>query len=144
MKKGRIVHLEDEPEWIGHVNNLLGQEYDLYAVSTQGEAARTFVELSKEKLKVDLAIIDISLVRGEGKDKQGLNFIDLLEQHGILPGKAIIILTGYPEVDDNLRKAFRDYRVRDVFDKGEFVDKRADFKELVDETIQEIKSHKDY
>jgi hypothetical protein len=43
----------------------------------------------------------------------------------------VIVLSGYLEIDQNMRKAFRDYRVLDVFDKGDFADEADQFAKMV-------------
>ena len=86
MKKGRIFHLEDDPEWIEHVVNLLGDDYDLYSASNPEEAAKLFMEMSSSepKLKFDLAVIDISLILGDPHDKLGFKFIEALQSSGVM------------------------------------------------------------
>lgn len=139
MTKGRILHLEDEPEWIQHVKDLLGKDYDLESVGTQEAAAKLFMDMAAEGSKFDLAIIDISLVLHESRDKQGFAFIDRLQESGVMQGHSIIVLTGFPDVDQNLRVAFRDYDVVDVFDKGSFKEERSQLKSAVDETIRRLR-----
>lgn len=138
MKKGRILHLEDHPEWIEHVREVLSTDYDLYSAGTEEEAAQLFYDLNKDGLKIDLAIIDISLVLHDAHDKQGFHFIEALENSGVMLGDNIIVLTGYAEIDENLRVAFRDYHVVDVFDKGNFVDEKNAFKQKIEEIIRDL------
>jgi CheY-like chemotaxis protein len=40
MKKGKVLHLEDEDDWIEHVRNLLEQEYDVFSTYTSEEALK--------------------------------------------------------------------------------------------------------
>lgn len=136
MHKGRIFHLEDEAEWIGHIQKLLGKNHDLYSAASLPQAARLFQELHDDGLKFDVAIIDISLIQYDAHDSQGFRFIDALEESGVLPGHNIIVLTAYPNVDENMRRAFRDYVVRDVFDKIRFPEERRDLAKLIEEIIE--------
>ena len=139
MAYGRILYLEDEPDWVGHISDLLGRDYDLYCVSSQEEAALLFEEMRMDGRRLDLAIIDISLIQGDPHDKKGLKFVDALERTGVMLGHSIIVLSGNNEVDDNLRVAFRDYDVADVFDKGDFVEQQSALKATVDRIIEELR-----
>jgi CheY-like chemotaxis protein len=139
MSKGRIFHLEDKDDWIQRVNKLLGDEHDLYSASSLEEAALLFRELAEEGLKFDLAIIDISLIKDDPHDKQGLEFIEALEKSNVMLGHSIIVLSGYSHIDENLRTAFRDYDVVDVFDKGKFADEKSHFVKTIEETIGKLK-----
>lgn len=40
MKKGKVLHLEDEDDWIEHVKNLLGQDYNVFSTYTSEEALK--------------------------------------------------------------------------------------------------------
>lgn len=133
--KGRILHLEDDQEWLENIRSLL-KGYDLYQATSVQDAARILFDLAASSLKCDLVIVDISLVFADAHDKGGFRFIDALENAGVLPGQAIIMLSAYPEVDDNMRTAFRKYKVHDVFDKGNFVEEKDDFLERIAEVIE--------
>ena len=113
MKKGKILHLEDDPEWIQHIRSLLDDDYDVYPASSQEEAVRLLWDMANSGLKIDFAVIDISLVLSDAYDKQGFLFIEALEESGVLQGHSIIVLSAYSEIDGNLRAAFRDYDVVD-------------------------------
>ena len=138
--KGRVFYLEDDLEWIGHIQSLLGDDYDLYCAGSQEEAAKLFQEMAEEDLRFDVAIIDISLILGDPHDKQGLQFVEALESSGVMQGHSIVVLSGYSQVDQNWRVAFREYEVVDVFDKGDFLEERPQFKELIAEIIERLKS----
>ena len=138
--KGRIFHLEDRADWIRRVRNLLGDEHDYYSASNLEEAAKLFKELAADGLKFDLAIIDISLIRDDPHDKQGFKFIEALETSGVMLGHSVIVLSGYSEIDDNLRVAFRDYDVVDVFDKGRYKEEKSQLKQSVEQIIERLKS----
>ncbi len=140
MKAQRIFHLEDDPEWVEHLKILLGDTYDVYSASNPEEAAQLFVEMAGDGLKFDLAIIDISLILGDPSDKQGFQFTEALQSSGVMRGHSIIVLSGYSEVDQNLRVAFRDYDVIDVFDKGNFLEERSQFKQVIAETVERLRS----
>ena len=140
MKKGRVFHLEDRADWIRRVRSLLGDEYEYHSAKSLGEAAKLFYELAADDLKFDLAIIDISLIKDDPFDKQGLKFIEALETSGVMLGHSIIVLSGYSEIDENLRIAFRDYDVVDVFDKARYKEEKAQLKQTVEQIIERLKS----
>jgi CheY-like chemotaxis protein len=142
--KGRVLHLEDLKDWIRHVRELIGDEYDLYSVTSVKDAARLLHEMAVEGLKFDLAIVDISMDDLNAHDKGGFKFAEALEQSGVLPGKSIIILSGYLDVDENWRVAFRDYDVVDVFDKATLVDQLDQFKKTIADTVERTKSLRGY
>jgi DNA-binding response OmpR family regulator len=142
MTTGRILHLEDEPEWREHVKDALGEDFELHSAKNVEEAASLFLDMANNNQKFDLAIIDISLVLNDSSDKKGFKFIDALEEYGVMEGHNIIILSGYSSVDDNQRVAFRDYSVVDVFHKDKFVEEMARFKQTVTDTIKKTK-HQD-
>jgi response regulator RpfG family c-di-GMP phosphodiesterase len=136
VKKGRVFYLEDDPDWLEIVQRLLAGDYDLYSASSQEEAATLFWEMASDRLEVDVAVIDVSLVYGDAHDKQGFKFIDALNNSGVMRGDTIIVLSGYSDIDENLRVAFRDYHVDDVFDKGTLVEHQEEFKERIDKIIE--------
>lgn len=143
--KGKILHLEDDPEWIEHVRLLLGDKYDLHSVTDLEAAARRVIEVYKSGEHFDLAICDINLQVREVfnytglPNRHGLEFLDMfrrfLADRGADEDIDVIVLSGYLELDQNMRMAFRDYRVLDVFDKGNFADEAAAFTALVDKTV---------
>ncbi|MBC8553091.1 MAG: hypothetical protein H8D23_25985 [Candidatus Brocadiales bacterium] len=141
MSKGRIFHLEDKADWIQRVQNLLGKGFDYYSASSLTDAAQLFKDLADDGLKFDIAIIDVSLITDDPHDKQGFKFIEALEASGVMLGHSIIVLSGYSDVDENLRVAFRDYAVIDVFDKGKFKDEKGKLKQKIEQTITQMQSH---
>lgn len=139
MYRAMILHLEDEPVWTDIVRDLLGDKYDVYSASSVGQAAELFNEFAAQGLHFDLAVVDISMVDSDRTDTQGFTFIDALESSGVLSGGNIIVLTGLADIQDNERKAFRDFRVVDVFKKqtiGEDAAEESRFRQTVDETIE--------
>ena len=139
MEKGRIFYLEDEKEWIERVRELLADEYDFYAASSLKEAVQLFNEMAADDLKIDLALIDVSLIKDDAHDKKGLKFVEALEKSGIMLGHSIIILSAYTQTDENWRVAFRDYQVVDVYDKGNYADERLELKQTIKETIEKLR-----
>ena len=148
MKKGNILHLEDEERWIEHVSNLLGKEYEIYSASTFMGAAEHFANLSAVGTQFDLAIIDIDIVKEGYRDERenmyieesdyqrgGFDFIQGIQSRGMMEGEQIIILSGHVQDGDNQLNASRKYNVAGTFDKGYFVDDKQEIKELVDRIV---------
>jgi CheY-like chemotaxis protein len=140
--KGKILHLEDDPEWIEHVRALLGEKYDLHSVTNLEEAAQRVIEVYRAGDRIDLAICDINLTGARSVQLHRAAESARIGISGPVPplfepisgaGEDIdvIVLSGYLEIDQNMRKAFRDYRVLDVFDKGDFADEAEQFAELI-------------
>jgi hypothetical protein len=84
--KGKILHLEDDPEWIEHVRALLGDRYDLHSVTNLEEAAQRVIEVYRAGDRFDLAICDINLQVREVfnytglPNRHGLEFLDLFRR----------------------------------------------------------------
>lgn len=124
----QILLLEDEPDW-AHVLMDYLDEYDIHWASSLNEAA----QLLKARTFA-LGLVDISLVPGSAKDEKGMNFIEELLTTETLRDLDMIIITAYPTTE-RVRKAFKDYRVCDFFDKGT-LDLR-EFKRVIAELIAE-------
>lgn len=142
--KGRIFHLEDDPSWRDIVQELLGDDYEIYSTDARLSAAEMLQELfHKENKRFDLIIIDM---RVKGKDKNGniiedekggKGFIDDLLSSGIYEQR-IIILSGSAKEDKEWLEEYRS-RVIDIFDKGEFADQSDSFKSAVEKNIATLK-----
>ena len=145
MKKGRILYLEDNPQWVEHIKNLL-EEYEVCAVDTFLDAAASF---SSED-KFDLAIIDIDIkikdtyierenryYEDETHRRGGFMFIRqlLASKGGYLKEGNIIILSGRVQTDDNWQILTEEFDVASVFDKGNFIEQRHELKSLVDSIV---------
>ena len=111
----RILHLEDSSQWIREVKLALGEDYEVRAAQSLSEALELLTEV-----EFDLAIVDIDLQSGAGKDEEGFRFIKALQETQRLPGNRIIVLSAYSDSDMRTRRAFRDYGVWDVIPKDRF------------------------
>ena len=138
MKKGGILHLEDDPDWIFHVQKLLGNAYDVRSARNQEEAAHAVIDLGNS---LNLAIIDISMKLLNAYDKQGFQFLENLKSSTLQENLKVIVLSGFSNVDRNLDRAlnFGMYDVVGVFDKGDFLEKRREIKQLIDGVVLELK-----
>jgi CheY-like chemotaxis protein len=129
MKK--ILHLEDDNDWIEIVRNAL-DGYEVHGAHNLREA----VKLYSDQL-FEVVILDISLIPDDSQDIQGEQLLKALEGLQILPGKRIIILSAYLlglANEDRTRKYFKFYDVMDAIPKQKFDSK--EFREIVDEAIR--------
>jgi CheY-like chemotaxis protein len=122
----KILHLEDDPEWVEIVRNAL-KGYVVFSAHNLEEAAKIAI-----KKKFDLAVLDISLIPGDSQDDKGERFLKALKGIPLLPGKRIIILSAYllGSNQERTRKYFKYYKVLDAIPKQKFDSK--EFKEIVD------------
>ncbi len=130
MKKIKILHLEDDPDWIEIVRDSL-KGYNVHSARTLEEAFDLY-----KGANFDIAILDISLIPGDSQDDQGEFLLNALEGLSILPGKRIIILSAYltGSYQDRTRKYFKHYRVMDAIPKQYFDSK--EFRKLVKDAIE--------
>lgn len=125
-RRKKVLHLEDDPEWVEIVRNSL-KEYTVYSAHNLKEAAK----IATHK-KFDLAVLDISLIPGDSQDNKGERFLKALEGIPLLPGKRIIILSAYllGSNQERTRNYFKYYKVLDAIPKQKFDSK--EFKEVID------------
>ena len=114
-KRGQILHLEDNPQWIREVQLALGKDYEIQAATSLREAVPLFRDTD-----FDLVIVDIDLITGVGEDEEGFRLIEGLQEAGILPGNRVIVLSAFTDMEQRTRRAFRDYGVWDVIPKDKF------------------------
>lgn len=125
-RRKKILHLEDDPEWLEIVRSCL-KGYVVYGAHNLTDASRI-----AENKEFDLAILDISLIPGDLQDQKGERFLNALEGIPLLPGKRIIILSAYllgPN-QERTRKYFKFYDVLDAIPKQRF--DSQEFRELID------------
>jgi CheY-like chemotaxis protein len=125
----KILHLEDDPEWVEIVRSAL-KGYTLYSAHNLKEAAKIAT-----RKKFDVAVLDISLIPGDSQDDKGERFLKALEGIPLLPGKRIIILSAYllGSNQERTRKYFKYYKVLDAIPKQKF--DSLEFKEIVDSAL---------
>ncbi len=131
-RRKKILHLEDDPDWIEIVQGSLSG-FDVHSAHNLKEA----VELCKH-IEFDAAILDISLMPGDAQDDQGEKFLKGLKGLEILPGKRIIVLSAYLQGllnQDRIRKYFKDYKVLDAIPKQKF--DSEEFREVVENAVRE-------
>lgn len=127
----KILHLEDDPEWVDIVRDAL-DGFDVFGAKTLSEASKLSIDT-----EFDAAVLDISLVQGDSQDDQGEWLLKALEGLSILPGKRIIILSAYllGSNQERTRKYFKFYRVLDAIPKQKFNSK--EFREIVEDALNE-------
>jgi DNA-binding NarL/FixJ family response regulator len=130
--EGKILYLEDDPLWIQEIKNMLDKKYDFISVSTLRDAAQVITNIARKGEFIDLAIVDISLIRNNGDNQDGFVLIDALERSGLLPEFKIIVLTGY---EGNIRSSLSEFDVIDVFIKANWAKEKESFLNLVNNTI---------
>lgn len=114
-KRGQILHLENDRQWIREVQLALGEDYEIQAATSSEEAATLFRDT-----EFDLVIVDIDLISRIGKDEKGFRLIEGLKVAQILPGNRVIVLSAFAHLEERTRRAFRDYGVLDVIPKDKF------------------------
>lgn len=126
-QKARILIIEDDVDYVDTLEGYLKDDYEVHSAESLREA-RSLLEWNA----FHLAIVDISLVLGDSSDEKGFRLIEELRTTEILRDMSIIIVTAYPS-EERVRKAFKDYRVRDFIDKMTLDPK--EFKKEVAEAI---------
>jgi CheY-like chemotaxis protein len=129
--KPKILHLEDDPEWVEIVRGSL-KEFAVLSAHNLKEAAQVV-----SNKHFDVAILDISLVPSDSQDNQGEYFLKALEGIQILDGKRIVILSAYllGSNQDLTRKYFKYYKVFDAIPKQKFDSK--EFRGIIEECLKQ-------
>ena len=115
MASRKILHIEDNSQWIREVQLALAEDYELYAATSLREVVGLFRDVD-----FDLVLVDIDLVSGVGKDEEGFRLVEGLQQAGVLPGNRVIVLSAFAHMEQRVRRAYRDYGVWDVIPKDRF------------------------
>lgn len=115
LEHARILILEDDRLWQATLNEVLGPVAEhVTTVATLPEALGAL-----EQCYFNVALVDLSLHDGDAKDAQGLEFLRQLNARGLEDTVRCIILSAYGTTR-RVRDAFREYRVIDFQEKGEF------------------------
>ena len=119
MSTKEILVLEDAPNWQRDLKALL--EKAGYSVKIASNLSEAFQVLKVGNIKV--AVVDLSLVPGDAKDRQGREFINLVRT-------PVVCVSGYLSPGESSELS-TETRAKWVFDKGTFSEKRATFLEAV-------------
>ncbi|HZI60274.1 MAG TPA: response regulator [Pyrinomonadaceae bacterium] len=129
---GRILVLEDEERWREIFGSALRTaDYQVDIASSVAEA-RDFLNHNF----YHLAVIDVSMVFGDGSNREGLDFVGELErtEHG--EGLKVILISAYME-KTRVREAFKKFKVADFQDKYDFDEANflTDVRKVVEDSI---------
>jgi CheY-like chemotaxis protein len=122
FEKKQILVVDDEPNWLTTIKNVLQPDYALTLETDPGAA----LDVLKQN-PVSLVILDMRFPDGT----QGLDVYRRMRE--ISPNLPAIMLTGFPDIDD-VRKTFR-MGFLDYLSKGSdslFVELRERVKEILD------------
>ena len=131
--KKKILHLEDDTEWVDIVRVDLG-DFNIYSARSLEDALKLY-----KNMDFDAAILDISLILDDSQDNQGEFLLKALEGLSILPGKRIVILSAYltGSFQDRMQKYFKFYKVKDAIPKQEYDPK--ELVKIINEVLDESK-----
>ena len=115
MNQARILIVEDDPLW--HKTLLSVLEPQAAYVAAAATLAEALDLLDKRYFNV--ALVDLSLVPGDAKDVQGMAFLQQVRERFLDEAVRCIILSSYGN-NKKYREAFRDFRVVDFLEKGDF------------------------
>lgn len=115
MHNARILIIEDDPLWQKTLRDVL--ESQVAHVATAADLREASDLLDTRYFNV--AIVDLSLEPGDGKDEQGMALLRQLRERGLDDTVRSIILSAYG-TNKKVRDAFRDFRVVDFLEKGDF------------------------
>lgn len=144
MPQGRILIVDDDPEWVGILSGLLApfEEQDVLI-----DSASSYAE-AKRKLDhqhFDLVTMDIKLdhppdgaegTEGEVGTEEELRW-KLLLQRCRSKQTRVIVVSAYGTTE-RMRRAFKDYKVHDFFPKQTL--KPIEFTKAVEEVLQKSTS----
>lgn len=109
--KAKILCLEDDKSFLDIYKELFSDEYDVFCSTNLNEAERIL-----DTQDIRFVIIDISLIPNDANDTSGFKFFEKLISLGLIADLPTIIVTAH-EKPEYIRKAFRDFGVRDFFSK---------------------------
>lgn len=124
-----ILCLDDEDDWLEYYEERFSQKYTV-------KKAKSILEAEKilESPDVKIALVDISLIPNDSKDIGGFKFLDKLRSLGLIRDIPTVIITSIQD-DQNMRKAFTEYGVKDVFYKKNISEERTKLEGLVAKEI---------
>lgn len=122
-RQGRILIVDDELAWREELVEALREGgFHAEAVATIHQAQQKLTTLFFHLLIQDVRMDEGASTEGN-PDIEGINFLRLLDEHGLRRSLAIIILSAYgtPEL---MRRAFAKHQVMDFLAKGKFESQR--------------------
>lgn len=115
MNNAHVLLLEDDPLWVDSVSEVITPHVQTFHAATS--VAEAVILLDSHYFTV--AIVDISLVSGDPKDSQGMEFLHMLAERKLDNVVSIIVLSAYGDIG-RLRKAFRYFHIYDFLPKSDF------------------------
>ena len=130
-KQGHVLIVDDEKQWRDELVETLdrgGLQAD--SVPTAAEA----LERLNQRL-YHVLVLDIRMNESDFSNVDGIDLLDDLDRRGLTEATKVIMLSAYG-TKEQMRKAFRDYKVADFISKGRFDDQA--FLESVQKSVQQV------
>jgi CheY-like chemotaxis protein len=143
MPQGRILIVDDDPEWIEILTDLLAP-FEEQGVLVDFASSRAEAEGKLDCQRFDLVTMDIQLDRptdsAEGTEKEKVSVKEELKWESLLEGclrkqTHVIVVSAY-RTDERTRRAFKYYKVHDFFEKTSL--DRREFIESVEEVLKSV------
>ena len=115
MEQACVLILEDDPLWQRTLLNVLEPQVAHVAAAANLPEALDLLD----RRYFNVALVDFSLQPGDPKDEQGMTFLRQLYERDLAETVRSIILSAYG-TNKKIRDAFRDFRVVDFLEKGDF------------------------
>lgn len=130
-RQGRVLVVDDLERWREQLVEIL-QRNGFYAdsASTANEALHQL-----DETLYHLLILDIRLVDADQSNIEGIDMLRALDERGLSEATKVIMLSAH-DTKENMRLAFRDYKVADFLSKDEFT------KQSFLESVQRVFSEK--
>lgn len=130
-RQGRVLVVDDLEKWRKILVQMLQRDgFYADAASTAAEALEHLGEAFYHVL-----VLDIRLVDADPSNKQGIDLLAELDKRGLGEATKVILLSAYG-TKEQMRTAFRDYRVADFLAKDEFTNQ--EFLNTVQQAFSDI------
>lgn len=117
-RQGRVLIVDDLEKWRKELVSILQREG--FATTSADTAGMALERLQTEVYHI--AVLDIRLVDSDQNNFDGISLLHDLDKRGLSESTRIIILSAYG-TPEQMRKAFKDYRVADFLSKSHFTRK---------------------
>ncbi len=114
-RQGRVLIVDDLRKWREPLVEILQRDgFDVDAVATETEALQRL-----DKALYHLLILDIRLVDPDPSNVGGIDLLRRLDERGLSEATKVIMLSAYG-TQEQMRLAFKDYKVADFLAKDQF------------------------
>jgi DNA-binding NtrC family response regulator len=127
--RGKVLIVDDYADWRGLLGGLLEREGHRVRAAGTKEKALAYIDENKD---LDLAVLDIRLVDVDESNEDGIHLLAEIRKRR--PFTRVIMVTGYGTMETQ-RKAFKQYRAFDFFNKAQF--DSEEFKKAFQEAIEQ-------